>query len=282
MLEKDSPLKEVKKILNSGLDFGRLGPLGIMIEQCKYQVCRFSQKPYFGSYLAARQGFQPRHRFMAQLLSQELTQARSGSYRLLEIGSWAGGSTILWAKVLQSFPHLNGKVFCVDPWISYIARNEGTVYRRMEKALQTGEILELFYHNIKTSGCSDIVHTLRGTSRDIMPLLKEEQFDFIYVDGDHSYDSVFEDITLAKQLLKQGGILCGDDMELTVDQVDFAHSVQNKQSDFIKDPKTGDYFHPGVTLAVADCLSDVSRWEGFWAVRKTDLGWSKVTLQDQQ
>ena len=50
----------------------------------------------------------------------------------------------------------------------------------------------------------------KGYSYDILPNL-DKQFDFIYIDGAHDYDSVKQDIELALPLLKPRGILAGHD-----------------------------------------------------------------------
>ncbi|MBI3441414.1 MAG: hypothetical protein HY052_06395, partial [Proteobacteria bacterium] len=50
--------------------------------------------------------------------------------------------------------------------------------------------------------------------------------------------------------------------------------------DYIKNISRGVYYHPGVTLAVAEVFGEVSAWEGFWAMRKTEYGWIKVNLVD--
>ena len=39
----------------------------------------------------------------------------------------------------------------------------------------------------------------------------EPHFDFIFVDGDHSYDATFADCVAYYPLLKKGGLFCGHD-----------------------------------------------------------------------
>lgn len=41
--------------------------------------------------------------------------------------------------------------------------------------------------------------------------LSDEKFDFIYIDGDHSYKSIIEDIEIAKKYIKPNGVIAGHD-----------------------------------------------------------------------
>lgn len=50
-----------------------------------------------------------------------------------------------------------------------------------------------------------------GMSVDEIPLLEDHYFDLIYIDADHSYKSVCQDIAVSIKKLKKGGILSGHD-----------------------------------------------------------------------
>ena len=43
-------------------------------------------------------------------------------------------------------------------------------------------------------------------------------------------------------------------------------------------PTTSEGFHPGSTRAVAEQIGPVSAWNGFWAVKKEEHGWSNLNL----
>ena len=45
--------------------------------------------------------------------------------------------------------------------------------------------------------------------------------------------------------------------------------LANKNRDTILNPRTGFYFHPGVTLAVGESFPEVGACGGFWSVKKT-------------
>jgi predicted O-methyltransferase YrrM len=50
-----------------------------------------------------------------------------------------------------------------------------------------------------------------GSISSIVPTLEDEYFDLIYIDADHSYESVLHDIKISLSKLKRGGIMSGHD-----------------------------------------------------------------------
>jgi tetratricopeptide (TPR) repeat protein len=109
-------------------------------------------------------------------------------------------------------------------------------------------------------------------------LLGEQKFDLAFVDGDHSYSSALNDIENSAPLVAEAGVICGDDLELQIHQLDVQHARENNQKDYVMDPKTQSKYHPGVSLAVGEFFGEVSAWEGFWAMRKRNGRWEKVEL----
>lgn len=241
-------------------------------------------EPYFGSVMAALQGNPRRHWYMDALVGLACAQRDFRPLKILEIGSWAGGSAVTWAGAIKKYNRGQGLVWCVDPWMPYADTDleRPGPYRTMQHALQTGQIMELFLHNIRATGHEDVVRCLRGTSDEVLPMLEADQFDLIFVDGVHTYDQVLKDIRFSARLLCAGGILCGDDLELQAAQIDFRSITDDLGFEYIVAPDTNTYFHPGVTLAVAEYFGEVSVWEGFWAMRKADDGreWSKITAPE--
>jgi len=149
----------------------------------------------------------------------------------------------------------------------------------MENALRDDKIFNLFLHNIAASGIADIVVPIRGASDQVLPLLREESFDLAFIDGAHYFSNVLKDLKNAERLIRDGGILCGDDLDLQKNEVDQVFVEANKEVNFAIDPKTGREFHPGVCMAVHDFFQGkVSAYCGFWAMRKTKNGWQAVDL----
>lgn len=237
--------------------------------------------PYFGAARAARQGVSSRHGFMLRL-AQHLLHERTGHpFKILELGSWVGGSAITWAQAIRD-AGAAGTVVCVDPWEQYVdlevdanPADENDVYVEMARALASGEAIELFRHNVRASGLAGYVTPIRGSSREILPRFLNGEFDLVYVDGDHAYDKVKEDLVEAARLVAPGGALCGDDLEVQRSAVDPDYVWPRIGQDVIIDPATGLGFHAGVTMAVGEFFGcDVTSRDGFWAMQKGQAGWT--------
>ena len=101
----------------------------------------------------------------------------------------------------------------------------------------------------------------------------------VYIDGDHRYSEIKKDLYHAVRLIREGGILCGDDFDITVAQIDRDYAEQHKEATVVIDPKTKQTYHPGVCLSVSEFFgTDISNYCGFWAMRKTGNQWQKVTI----
>ena len=55
------------------------------------------------------------------------------------------------------------------------------------------------------------VHVHRMSSNDWFAEQKDNYFDWVYLDGDHSYEGVLRDLHSSRRVVKDGGIILGDD-----------------------------------------------------------------------
>jgi hypothetical protein len=51
----------------------------------------------------------------------------------------------------------------------------------------------------------------RGTSTDVLATLPDASLDWVYIDGNHRYEFVVEDLRLSLAKVKPGGLITGDD-----------------------------------------------------------------------
>ena len=112
--------------------------------------------------------------------------------KVLEIGTYRGGSTMLWAKMVA--PH-NGRVFACDLKFEWGAFEEnGIVYNRQ------------VYND---SPFDQFVTEIQGDShdREFIGKVRREvgSVDLLFIDGDHSYAGVKQDFEAYFPLLKHGG-----------------------------------------------------------------------------
>jgi predicted O-methyltransferase YrrM len=68
-----------------------------------------------------------------------------------------------------------------------------------------------FHANISAAGGADKVTFVHGMSRSVLRETSFNQYDFVYVDANHTTVEVLEDAVLSFRLLKIGGILAFDD-----------------------------------------------------------------------
>jgi len=239
-----------------------------------FRRCIAQGRPYFGHVMAAQQGDPKRYQYMERIVELECVRKRE-SYIIPEIGSWASGSAIIWANAIKRFNDGRGMEICVDAWIQYIHQDDlekGALYRVMKDALEKDAIIQLFLHNIRTSGHEDVVRLTRAKSDEILLRFKENEFDVLYVDGAHTYEQVLKDIQNAAPLVRDGGILCGDDLELQASDVKWESVKGDLRGDYVRCPERNIWFHPGVTLAVGRYFGEVAGCGGFWAMRKRGEG----------
>ena len=200
------------------------------------------------------------------------------SLRILEVGSWLGASTLLWAESILRFGGeamaRRSSILAVDSWSPVLSQDDLSIeqYRIFVDASKNDAAYNTFVHNatLGTKSFGVPIQWERGQSRDVIPRLGDQTFDIIYIDAGHYYDEVATDIALTKGLLRIGGTMCGDDLNLSQDQVDQDTLMASTARDFIVDPKTGSHYHPGVTLAVGEAFPTVAAVSGgFWSVCKT-------------
>jgi predicted O-methyltransferase YrrM len=116
--------------------------------------------------------------------------------RMIERGSYAGESTIIFAKYFK-------EVIAIDPYINDYDLNDITCYHR-----DLGKVYETFLSNIETF---NNIKLIKSTSDDAINELKNESFDFVYIDGIHTYEQVNKDIDNYLPLIKKNGFIGGHD-----------------------------------------------------------------------
>jgi len=125
----------------------------------------------------------------------------SSNLNIIEIGSYCGASTEIFAT---HFP--NSTINSVDPWEMYV--EDCSTYDLNQQALELKEAEQIFdklilkYPNIIKNKTSSV---------EFSKTIKEETVDFIYIDGNHQYSSVIEDLRTWYPKIKKGGMMCGHD-----------------------------------------------------------------------
>lgn len=221
------------------------------------------------------QGSEQRHRHLRSFIA-ELAKTASRPLCVVEVGSYTGQSALVWREAISKYaPKHLGVVFCVDPWLPYASLEDisssNTIYREMNDTLASGRAYKLFLENTDNRRSLGVpIVPMRMSFAHAATILDGAHFDLIYIDGSHYYQDVKTDIILARhRLVADGGILCGDDLELRGSECDLDIARTLPRTDYAFDTKAGSFFHPGVTLAVHESFED-EFWsaDGVWAVRR--------------
>jgi hypothetical protein len=120
-----------------------------------------------------------------------------------EIGVWKGNFS---DKILKNTKPK--KLYLIDPW-KYEPQYDDRLY-----GIQIGSqanIDQIFNFVVKKFKDNKKVVIIRKRSEEALPEFKNDYFDWIYIDGNHSYQFVKKDLQLSLQKVKIGGFITGDD-----------------------------------------------------------------------
>lgn len=192
--------------------------------------------------------------------------------RLLEVGVWqAAGSTQFWLEHLPA----GSELVLLDAWRPYASPADliggGTAPSSWNYAAMDAEADAAFdaacarvrqYERAQGRGAAVTVHLLRAPAAQAMAWMADGAFDVVYVDGDHKYEQVRQDLTHAARLVnRRDGLVCGDDLERLPDPATIALARKHLGRDYLGPPHR---FHPGVCLAVHEVFGEVRMADGFW------------------
>jgi cephalosporin hydroxylase len=123
-----------------------------------------------------------------------LTKIKQG-FICAEIGVWRGEFS---EQILRYNPKL---LYLIDPWISQF---DNRIYSIEQDKMDTvyDSVVQKFSQHKNV-----IIQRCFSTKINI----DNSIFDWIYIDGDHSYISVLADLNFYFPLMRRGGYLCGDD-----------------------------------------------------------------------
>ena len=107
--------------------------------------------------------------------------------------------------ILDNCPNLN--LILMDCW----QEQEKEIYKddfNSSNLIQSERILKTIQNTINNY---DRMRLIKGFSDEFCNFFLDEIFDFIYIDGNHSYESVKKDLNNWYPKVKKGGLFCGHD-----------------------------------------------------------------------
>lgn len=135
------------------------------------------------NYVFAENVFTSRALLWKKYLNQYVNNP---NVKALEIGSLQGMSACwLLDNILT---HSSAEITCIDPYFT-----------------------ELFHHNISATNASDKVTKINAMSQEAVAKLKDDYYDFVYIDGSHLAQDVLTDAISCWRVTKVGGLMIFDD-----------------------------------------------------------------------
>ena len=126
--------------------------------------------------------------------------------RVAEIGVWKGDFSALILREIAP-----RKLHLIDPWKFYgeypHRRYGGRIARNQDDMDEVFRVVQDRFRDHPAV----VIH--RETAGTVLPDFDDDYFDWVYVDGNHSYEFVLADLRMCLPKMKRGGIIAGDDYE---------------------------------------------------------------------
>jgi predicted O-methyltransferase YrrM len=120
-----------------------------------------------------------------------------------KVGAEIGTASGFYAKrIVNNVPEL--KLFCIDPYLAYPDYMEEP--RPEDQAHQDSQLVKA---QERLTGFD--VTFIKKTSRDAALDFADESLDFVYIDGNHTFEYAVEDIATWTKKVRKGGIIAGHD-----------------------------------------------------------------------
>ena len=139
-----------------------------------------------------------------KLRQKMLDEVMPKGARCAEIGVWEGDFS---AEILNITKPK--ELVLIDPWDLLADREDEHTHSQHSSATLMREKYDQVAGTLgRLPNC-----TLRkGFSANVLETYPDDYFDWVYIDGNHLYDFVLEDIMVASRKVRPGGIIAGDDL----------------------------------------------------------------------
>jgi len=130
-----------------------------------------------------------------------------------KVGAEIGVAGGLYSRTLLE--RVNGlKLYCVDPWAPY----DGLIESRYPagNTVKLNECFEKAKRRLKGKNAEII----RKTSMDAVKDFKDENLDFVFIDGNHTFEFAINDIAEWSKKVRPGGMIIGHDYWNSIDMKD--------------------------------------------------------------
>jgi len=124
---------------------------------------------------------------------------------LVEVGVWKGHSISFLANEIKKTGK-ESKLYAVDLWDETYKWENNPQLRT-----QVPYLYEIYNEVKKENKVHDMITDLKGMSWDMAKKFEDGSVDFVFIDADHTYESVVKDIKAWLPKIKKGGMISGHD-----------------------------------------------------------------------
>jgi len=139
---------------------------------------------------------------------REIVRWAKDGYHFVEIGAWYGQSTShLAVEIINSNKKI--KLDVVDTWKGSIEMHDPSNAAYDETLSKNGTIFPEFLKNM-----APVLHAINPVEMDSVKasaLYEDGSLDFVFIDAEHKYEFVIQDIKSWLPKVKKGGIIAGHD-----------------------------------------------------------------------
>lgn len=185
-----------------------------------------------------------RRMFFAERVYDMIAQMLPEGGTFVEVGCWLGDSSAYMVHRCREIGKAASLHF-VDTWGPYLDGNKNPNLDWMREAISQcpgQDMAPVWLARMECDGLlSTNVYQHKAKSVDFAAELPDGSVDAVFIDGDHAYEAAKADIRAWLPKVKLGGMLCGDDFDVS---------------------------DPGVCKAVVELLPGFSRQGRHWVFRK--------------
>ncbi|MBO9436316.1 glycosyltransferase family 2 protein [Ruegeria sp. R13_0] len=138
------------------------------------------------------------------LRRQMLDEVMPKGGRCAEIGVWQGDFSAEILNITQP-----RELVLIDPWDLLAEKTEEHTHAQHASAQK---MQSKYDHVTRTLGRLPNCIVRKGFSADVLETYPDGYFDWVYIDGNHMYDFVLEDILISARKVRSGGLIAGDDL----------------------------------------------------------------------
>jgi hypothetical protein len=151
---------------------------------------------------------------------------------VIQVGVWKGESLLQYLPIVKKN---DGMIYAVD----YFEGNPTATGEHGYAPENSDSIYSQFVNNIQSAGFSDYVVTIMGNSTEVHVNIPNGIADIVFIDGDHRYSIINQDISNYLPKVKVGGVMCGHDYNAA-----YIHGMEYSEDEMETDT------HLGVSRAV--------------------------------